>query len=524
MSGQDKNAGQAEDLPEQTETAASGDREPRLAHGTDLPPLEQNRRRNKRASTARDGIDVVSMSPPLVVLAIVGDAEDYEGVLDWIRMRGLIVEIVGTSADGIAAHRENGADLVLLGLPLPDTTAAPLIEQLRQHDPRATIVIVGEDADVRSQLTALELGAQEYIPDAIAYRRDLLFALGMSLGGRSTDPHLRMLRGREAARAQWQRIIAQSPPMAAVMRALREICERSSATAAPAVLFTGELGTGKHLLSRALHYNGPRRQRAFAEINCAAFAHDELRVQLFGRAHGSARQGLFETADGGTLFLDEIGALPPELQRDVLVAIEDRWFTRVGSEDLVRSDVQIVAGTRVDLGAMLKRDQFRADLYHRLSVRSIALPPLRARGADILAIADVLLAELAAEAGRRPPQLSLAAREALAAHTWPGNIRELRNELERIVLTVEDAVINADQFRFARSTGTAAIEVRGGKLAVSLSGDHCPIDRLEYEVIREALARCRGNISHAARFLGITRQTMLYRMKKHGLRGPTDDE
>ena len=507
MTGTDKRDDpEGEAPPAATEEVAT----PRLAAGTQTVP-----RHRGRATTSREGLEAVTMAPPLVVLAIVGDAEEYESVLDWIRVRGLIVEIVGSAAEGVSVHRERGADLVLVGLPLPDSRARPLIEQLHAHDPRATIVIVGTDGDVTSQLAAVELGAQEYIPDATKFRRDLLFALGMTLGGRSTDPHLRMLRAREAARAEWKRIIAQSREMVTVMAQLRAICERSAATATPAVLLRGELGTGKHLLARALHYNGPRRHRAFAEINCSALPPDELRKQLFGH---NGHQGLFETTDGGTLYLDDIGALPLEAQREVLVAIDDRWIQRVGSEGLVRVDVQVIGGTAVDLAPAAKRGELRADLYHRLAARAINLPPLRQRGADILAITDALMTELSREHGRRAPQLSFAARDALEAHSWPGNIRELRNELERIVLVVSDAIVTPDHFRFARGGGAASIDVRGGKLTVSLNGDRCPIETLEREVIREALARCQGNISHAAKFLGITRQTMLYRMKKHGLR------
>ena len=515
MTGTDKRDPEGAAAPPATEE--SEPTQPVLAAGTQTVP----RIARGRATTSRTGLEAVTLSPPLVVLAIVGDAEDYESVLDWIRARGLIVEIVGTAAEGLATHRERGADLVLVGLPLPDSKARALIEQVRTHDPKATIVIVGADGDVTSQLAAVELGAQEYIPDATTYRRDLLFALGMTLGGRSTDPHLRMLRAREAARAEWKRIVAGSKEMVAVMAQLRAICERSAATATPAVLLRGELGTGKHLLARALHYNGPRRHRAFAEINCGALPPDELRVQLFGQ---NGRQGLFETTDGGTLLLDDIGALPLELQRDLVVAVDDRWIQRTGSETNIRVDVQVVGGTSTDLAPAAKRGELRADLYHRLSARAINLPPLRLRGPDILAITDALLVELGLEHGRRPPQLSFAARDAIEAHAWPGNIRELRNELERVVLIVTEAIVTPDHFRFARGSGAAAIDVRGGKLAVTLSGDRCPIETLEREVIREALSRCQGNISHAAKFLGITRQTMLYRMKKHGLRATSSDE
>ncbi len=383
--------------------------------------------------------------------------------------------------------------------------------------------MVGKDEDVSSHLSAVELGAQEYVADPIDGHRDLLFALGVSLGVRRSDSHFRVLRAREAASADWRRVVANCPAMVDVMKRMRELCEWTLSGATPVVLFTGERGTGKHLLAKVLHYNGARRNRPFVEVNCSALPPDALRAELFGEAHGATRPGLLEIADGGTIFLQDIEAIPLGIQRDVLTAIEGRQMCRVGSDEPIFIDVQFAAGTRADLGAIVKRSEFRPDLYYRLSVRTIALPPLRDRGGDVIAIAERMLGELAAAHGMRPPQLHEDAVLALLRHAWSGNLHELHNELEHALLHSEGSVIRGANFHFRRGSGAVALEASERRLvSVSVTGDSCPLEQLEREVIRQALERCDGNVSRTARFLAITRQTLLYRTKKYGLRASPD--
>ena len=493
---------------------------PRFAKGTE-DHLGSTRKFRSRSRTD----DSASMIRSNVnVLAIVGDPDAYAPVLEWIHLRGIEVEFASSATDGMKILEEKGTDLVLLGLPLPDALAAATIDSIRQRDARATIVIVGKDEDVSSQIAANELGAQEYVADPAEARRDLLFALGVLLGVRRSDAHFRVLRGREAAAAQWRRIVAGSPVMADVMKRLRELCEWTLTGATPTVLVTGAHGTGKRTLARALHYNGARRNRAFVEINCASLRPEQLRTELFGEIHGAARQGLLEIADGGTVFLDEIDAVPLGIQRELLTAIEGRQIWRVGSVEPIIVDVQFVAATRVDLGEIVKRSEFRPDLYHRLSVRTLALPPLRERGGDILPIAEALIADLATAYSVRAPSLHEDAALALLGHAWPGNIDELRNELEHVMVNLDGTTIRAEHFRFRRNIASVVTDGSEAHFDVFMAGDRCPLDRLEREVIRQALARNDGNISRTARFLAITRQTLLYRLKKHGLRVPSDGD
>ena len=458
------------------------------------------------------------------MLAVLGAPTEYDAVVEWIRRRGQTLDIVTSGAEGIRRYDDAGADLVLLGLPLPDQSARSIVRELRRHDPRVAIVIVGLDADVQSPIDAFDLGAQDYVGTPADGMKDLLFSLGMALGVRSSDVHLRFLRNKDAAGADWRAVIGESPAMQKVVAILRHVCERTASGAAPTVLLTGETGTGKGLVAKSLHYNSARRSRAFVDINCAAIPSQLLESELFGYEKGaftdarSARIGLFETADGGTLFLDEIGAMPLDLQAKILTAIEDKQIRRVGGRGSTRVDVQIVAATHADLGAMAKRGQFRADLYHRLNVVAVELPALRERSDDAIEIAEGLIARLSTEYGVVPPKLSDEARSAIRRYAWPGNVRELRNELERILLLVDDPQIRPEHFRFTTDQAeTVAVNSTGNGLQVMITSDRCPLDELEREVIRQALTRCRGNVSRAARFLDVSRQTLAYRLKKHGL-------
>lgn len=457
---------------------------------------------------------------PASVLAILGETEPFAEVIEWLRRRGLTVTVATRGEDGLQLHRSEGADLVLLGLPLGDCTGSAITGGIRQRDEVTPIVVVGGDADIGSQLEATAFGAQAYVAHPVRGGKDLLFALGVALGARRSDTQLRVLHARDRATTDGREIVGSCPVMKDVKRRLRELCERTLSGAAPMVLLLGEIGTGKALIAKTLHYNGARRDRPFVGINCAALSAERLRHELFGEGSGLARAGLLEAADGGTIFLDEVGAAPLDVQRDLLTAIDDKLIRR-GEREPIHIDVQFVAATRRDLGSMVKRGEFRADLYHRLNVIAIDVPPLRERGDDVLAIAELLLVRIAAEHGIRAPTMSSEALAALRRHSWPGNIRELRNELERIVLLVDDDVIRADHLRVRRDTAAVEISGDGAGLEVVMAGDRCPLEQLEREVIRQALVRSNGNISRAARYLAITRQTLLYRMKKYDFRSPS---
>ena len=302
----------------------------------------------------------------------------------------------------------------------------------------------------------------------------------------------------ERAKYTFDGILGASAALRQTLDRAARIIPRATVT----VLITGETGTGKELLARAIHYNGPRREAPFVDINCAAIPEQLLESELFGHEKGaftdarSAKPGLFEMANGGTLFLDEIGHLAPSLQGKLLRALEERQVRRVGGTRSTPIDVRVVAATHVDLAAAVKRGQFREDLYYRLNVVPLELPPLRARREDIAPLAQHFLARFAREYGLPEPSLTAAAQRALKLHVWSGNIRELRNVLERAVLLADDPQIDAADL--ALGEGTTVRNDTGLPFPATLAV-------INSAAVDAMLALCEGNKSDAARRLGISR-------------------
>ena len=302
----------------------------------------------------------------------------------------------------------------------------------------------------------------------------------------------------EAARYRFEGIRGDSPTLHAALERAARVIPHGSVT----VLLTGETGTGKELVARAIHYNGPRREAPFVDVNCAAIPDQLLESELFGHEKGaftdatSAKPGLFEVANGGTLFLDEIGHLPLILQGKLLRALEDRQIRRVGGAKAIPVDVRIIAATHVDLAGAAQRGEFREDLFHRLNVVPIVLPPLRARRTDVPSLARYFLSRFAKEYGVPEPTLSQTAERALAARDWPGNVRELRNVMERTVLLTTKRVLTPDDFADdARAEGARP---NGLPFPATLS-------EITQAAARAMLALTGGNKSVASRRLGISR-------------------
>jgi DNA-binding NtrC family response regulator len=332
-----------------------------------------------------------------------------------------------------------------------------LLRQLRGQDPRITILAAGKDPTVNGAPDALQLGAVEYMPEAARDPHELLSIIGVALGARKTDAQLRYLRKKDASEAEWQTIVGQCPAMRKVFATVRQVCQRTAIGGSPIILLTGETGTGKGMIAKSIHYNSARRSRAYVDVNCAAIPATLLESEIFGHERGAftdaraARAGLFETADGGTLFLDEIGTLPLDLQAKLLTVIEEKRVRRLGGNVPKKVDVQVIAATNRDLTAMVRQGQFREDLFHRLNVVALVLPPLRERDDDKVQLAESFLAAMCLEYGQKPRKLSDGAKEAIRRYAWPGNVRELRNAIERIVMLEEDERVEAEQFTFAHT-------------------------------------------------------------------------
>jgi two-component system response regulator AtoC len=457
------------------------------------------------------------------ILIIGGDPQESEAVEERLRQRCQYATRLARSAkDGLAMHLEGGADLVLVVLPLPDGLGRDLLVRLRAQDPRGIVVVCGRDDQIQGAPDALEAGAFDYLSSPSDDPDRLLTVMGVSLGARRSDAQLRFLRRKDANGSSWQTIVGDCPQMRKISATVRQICHRTLRGSGPTILICGETGTGKGLIAKAIHYNSSRRSGAFVDINCAAVPPSLIEVELFGHARGAYtdartdRPGLLETADGGTLFLDEIGALQLELQAKLLNALEEKITRRIGDNKGKPISIQTIAATHEDLEAMVQGNRFRLDLYHRLNVVRIDLPPLRERGEDRVLLVQTFVAAMCQRYGLPVKRLSAEARRAIEAYPWPGNVRELQNQIERIVMLEESEVIEPWHFTLP---GSDVMQIQHGPqgLAISLPERSCPLEQLEREVIRQALDKHQGNVSHTARYLGITRHTLIYRIKKHAL-------
>jgi DNA-binding NtrC family response regulator len=360
------------------------------------------------------------------------------------------------------------------------------------------VAVVGAETEYRLPVSLVRAGASNY------------FALPGDLSGlrswmvECAERVLRCARVQALARAQREQydfslLVGESPAFRAALDRAAKVIPRGSAT----VLITGETGTGKELIAQAIHYNGPRAEGPFVEVNCAALPASLLEAELFGYEKGAftdartAKPGLFEAADGGTLFLDEIGDLSLELQAKMLRVLESRRVRRLGSVRDVEVDVRIIAATHVDLPARVKRGEFRKDLFYRLSVVPVELPPLRARGEDVLMLARHFVDRFSREYEIQIPALTPEIHRAILTHAWPGNVRELKNSVERAVLLGEGVLREEDLF------------LEGLETAQPLPGPipfPATLDEIMAAAARAMTERCGGNKSQAAKMLGIGRR------------------
>lgn len=445
--------------------------------------------------------------------------------------RGYGFEIAGAGAECVRKFGENGADLVMVCLPVRGAEGGDLIRGIRQVDPRVNIVVTGKDSQIATAADAFKFEVMEYLSDPHNEMNDLLAAVGGALGARRGDVQLRYLKEREANRASWSALVGSSSAMRELVDGVRRVIERTTRGAPPTILLRGETGTGKGLLAKCIHYNGARRNQAFVELNCAAIPPTLLESELFGFERGSftdartSRAGLFETAHQGTLFLDEIAGLSLDLQVKILTALEEKRIRRIGGRQSNHVDVQIIAASHNDLIERVKARTFREDLYHRLNVVSFTLPPLRRRGEDKVALAKVFIEATCREYGLPIRELTPDAEDFILQHAWPGNVRELRNQIERIVLLSTDDVIDGSHF-FERqsipppsappaSVRTTAVPTKG--FSMTLPEEGVGLDEVERQLIELTLKRFDGNVSRSAKFLKVSRQTLMYRIKRHGL-------
>ncbi|MCP4805729.1 MAG: sigma-54-dependent Fis family transcriptional regulator [Proteobacteria bacterium] len=417
-----------------------------------------------------------------------------------LRTRGHEVDEAEDGVAGLAAFDAVRHEVVITDLRMPGLDGIELLKRVRERAPGVPVVVVTAYGSVDKAVAAMREGAWSFIEKP--FSRDRL-----ELSVQRALEASRLRRDNVRLRSVERPIIAASTQM----RELLELVDRMARSDAPALIF-GESGTGKELVARRLHARGPRADKPFVAVNCAAIPAALLEAELFGHEKGAftgaqkARAGRFRSAEGGTLFLDEIAEIPGELQAKLLRVLQERTVDVVGSDESVDVDVRIVAATNKDLDQRVSDGAFREDLYYRLNVLRVDIPALRDRPADVVPLAEAFLGELAS----RELTLDASARRALQARAWRGNVRELRNVCERLSILAPGPGVTGDEIPTERRPVS-----EGGWL------DQMPPDltlqELETQVIQHTLARCDGNVSQAARRLGVARHILAYRMAKFGI-------
>jgi DNA-binding NtrC family response regulator len=390
------------------------------------------------------------------------------------------------------------------------------IRVLRLEYPDLGILLIGANGAPQDSAHALQAGADIFLEHTVSRDR-FVFTLSRLFELQQLRSELGYLRRRDATGAALGGLVGNCPQMREVFNQVVTLCRRSAQVRMPPpVLITGETGTGKGQIARAIHYNGLRRDQALVEVNCASLPPSLIEAELFGNERGAytgaltTRAGLIEVAHKGSILLDDIATLDLDLQAKLLRFLDDRTVRRLGSNTERFVDVQFIAATHRDLEAAVDIHEFREDLYYRLGVVKIHLPPLRDRGDDVVDLATAFLEERCGAYGMPVKKLAGATRDAMRRYTWPGNIRELRNRLEQIVLLQDSQVIEPQHLDLP--TGAARVVAGGGQVQVEFPPDGIQLDQVVQSLIDHALEVSQGNLSKAARLLGISRAALRYRL------------
>lgn len=415
------------------------------------------------------------------------------------------------ASDHLQRHRP---DIMLLDLSLPDGNGLDFYEANRDRLEDTVVLVMTAVGQVEDAVRAMKLGALDFLTKPVDHE-DLLQLVDKSQQFRSSQ-----LEAHAARESRQRRLevnpIANSP----IFRRALDIARDVARSDISSVLVTGESGTGKNVVARLIHATSPRGDRPLLEVNCAAIPDQLMESELFGHARGAftdaktMKRGTFELADGGTVVLDEVAELKPELQSKLLHFLEDRYFRRVGEVREIRVDLRIIALTNRDLGAMVADGRFRNDLFFRLSVFPITVPPLRDRSEDILPLAQTFLDNLSGKYGRHFEGIDREAENRLLAYAWPGNVRELRNVIERAMILERGSTITTSSL-VLEGVGTSTLVDSGSQ--TGYPDGIVPLDELEVEMLRRALAAAGNNQTRAAEMLGISRDQLRYRLRKFGL-------
>jgi two-component system NtrC family response regulator len=448
-------------------------------------------------------------------ILVVDDDESLRWVTQaQLQQCGYRVDVAANGKEALAVIHEAPPDLVITDLMMPGMSGVELLKMIRADYPEIIVILVTAFGTVENAVEAMKAGAYDYITKPVNME-EMRLIVGRGLEHLDLRQEVRNLRSSLDKKYGFENILGQSKVLLYVL----DMASRA-ANATSTVLIHGETGTGKELLAKAVHFNSRRKDRPFVTINCGAIPKDLLESELFGHVKGSFtgaftnKRGKIELADGGTLFLDEIGEMPLELQVKLLRLIQQGEIEKVGVPGPTKVDVRIIAATHRNLQAMIEDGAFREDLYYRLAVIPLELPPLRERADDIPELVQQFFVKAKQKQGRPELALPPSLLPYFSAYRWPGNVRELENVIERVVVLSRGDDVNLNDLpEFLRRERPATEEFRFELPAQGIS-----LEGLEKDLIVRALEKFNWNQTHAAQYLDISRKTLIYRMEKFGLR------
>ncbi|QOY87602.1 sigma-54-dependent transcriptional regulator [Paludibaculum fermentans] len=453
-------------------------------------------------------------------ILIVEDEEKLRRVLSLqLESAGYEVETAGSAE--AALRMSDRANLVLTDLRLPAMDGLSLLQAIQRQNARLPVVVMTAFGTVEIAVEAMKKGAADFLPKPFSMDH-LMAVVRKALEVQSLREENTRLKEELGHRYRFENIIGSGPKMQEILASVLRVGPMRTT-----VLLCGESGVGKDLIARAIHHHSPRSAHPFVKINCTAIPENLMESELFGYEKGAftgaatSKPGKFEQAEGGTVFLDEIGDVPTAVQVKLLRILQEREFERLGSNKTRQIDVRVIAATNVDLRRALEEGNFREDLYYRLNVFPLTIPPLRERAEDIPVLAENFLRKFARELGSQVEGISEAASQKLMAYHWPGNVRELENAIERSLLYATGTQLQPEDIRLDHAPRRAVPGSAGNGNGSAIVNDFLPegvsLEEHEQQLIREALRRAAGNKSQAARLLGLSRNALRYRLSQMGL-------